>query len=60
MSEKRCCCNCLRCLRIKKDGHVNTYCEIDGHYIGYTEVFEGYCRRWASDEKKWEDDDGKD
>ena len=55
MSEKRCCCNCRRCLRIEEKGHTNTYCKIDGHYIGYVQCFEGWCRHWASDEKYWEE-----
>ena len=55
MSEDRCCCNCRRNIRTKEDdGYIKCHCEIDGHYIGYVECFEGWCRRWASDEKKWQ------
>lgn len=52
--RKRCCCNCRRCIRTWDGGNCTTHCEIDGHYIGYVECFEGWCRRWASDEKKWQ------
>ena len=55
MSEKRCCCNCRRCIRKGEPGNIETYCEIDGHYIGYVECFTGWCRRWASDAKQWEE-----
>ena len=58
MSESRCCCNCRRNIRTGKLGKVACYCEIDGHYIGYVECFEGWCRRWAR-ETKWDNDGGK-
>lgn len=51
MSESRCCCNCRRNIRTGKPGEVSCHCEIDGHYIGYVECFEGWCRRWAKDHK---------
>ena len=48
--RKRCCCNCRHDIRERqKDGPVNCHCEIDGHYIGYLECFDGWCRRWAKD-----------
>ena len=47
--RKRCCCNCGRCLRVDKGTHKENHCEIDGHYIGYIETFEGWCRRWTKD-----------
>lgn len=52
MSDKliRCCCNCRRNKRSKgKYGTIVCHCEIDGHYIGYLENFDGWCRRWAKD-----------
>lgn len=54
--RKRCCCNCGRNIRqgTEKYGIV-CKCEIDGHYIGYIENFEGWCRRWTKGEN-----DGKD
>lgn len=57
MSEKkRVCCNCGNNVRIKdKDGVViRCECAIDGHYIGYLECFERWCRRWKK-ERKWDE-----
>lgn len=52
MSDSRCCCNCRRCIRTRNsDGISYNKCEVDGHYIGYIETFEGWCRRWAKDHK---------
>lgn len=54
--RKRVCCNCGNNQRIKdKHGHVRCECAIDGHYIGYVECFEHWCRRWKK-ERKWDDD----
>lgn len=46
--RKRCCCNCGHCIRVRSvDGSVtHNQCELDRHYIGYIETFEGWCRRW--------------
>jgi len=50
----RCCCNCRHHIRTCDDGvHCISHCEIDGHYIGYVECFEGWCKRWAK-ERKWD------
>lgn len=57
MSERvRCCCNCRHDIRTWDGDNCTNHCEIDGHYIGYVECFEGWCRRWASDAKKWQDE----
>ena len=49
------CCNCRHDIRIREeDGNVRCYCEIKDKDMGYLEVMEGWCRRWASDKKKWE------
>ena len=47
--KERVCCNCRH--NIRTDGGVNIecHCDIDGHYIGYLECFEHWCRRWAKD-----------
>lgn len=49
--RKRCCCNCGNNGR-ETDvfGNVGCFCAIDGHYIGYVEAFEGWCRRWKKDD----------
>ena len=49
------CCNCRHNIRIR-DIHdrVHCLCEIQDKLMGYVEVMEGWCRRWASDKKKWE------
>ena len=49
--RKRCCCNCKHNIRSGEIGNIKCNCEIDGHYIGYVECFEGWCRRWAKDHK---------
>ena len=54
--RKRCCCNCRHDIRTWDGGNCTNHCEIDGHRIGYVECFEGWCRRWASDAKKWQTD----
>ena len=47
--RKHCCCNCHRNIRTKEaDGYVRCNCEIDGHYIGYVECFEGWCKHWKT------------
>lgn len=53
MSENRCCCNCRHDIRTGEAGNIENHCEIDGHYIGYCECFEGWCKHWAK-EHKWE------
>lgn len=52
--RKRCCCNCGNNNRIGGE----CYCEINGHYIGYVECFEGWCRRWKKD-RKWDDNNAE-
>lgn len=51
MSESRCCCNCRRNIRVETKREIQCHCEIDGHYIGYVDCFEHWCRRWAKDHK---------
>lgn len=54
--RKRVCCNCGNNIRIRdnKGTCVRCECVIDGHYIGYLECFEHWCRRWKKD-RKWDD-----
>ena len=51
VDRKRCCCNCGNNIRKRDQDRYVTHCEcaIDGHYIGYVECFEGWCRRWKKD-----------
>ncbi len=51
--RKRVCCNCGRNIRKEKPHGIECYCELDGHYIGYLECFEHWCRRWKKD-RKWD------
>lgn len=52
--RKRVCCNCGNNKRIADEsGRIRCECSIDGHYIGYVECMEGWCRRWKK-ERKWE------
>lgn len=57
MSENRCCCNCRHNIRIPERTYVECRCEIDDHYIGYVDTFEGWCKRWAKDHK-WDAKEG--
>lgn len=55
MKERsRVCCNCRHNIRTGEIGYIKCHCDIDGHYIGYVECFEGWCRRWAKD-RTWEE-----
>ena len=51
MSEdrKRCCCNCGHNKRVPTSRDIECYCDRDGHYIGYLECFEGWCRHWCKE-----------
>lgn len=49
--KQRICCNCRHDIRIEEKGHINNYCEIDGHYIGYVACFEDWCRHWAKEKE---------
>lgn len=52
--RSRVCCNCRHNIRTGDPAHIENHCDIDGHYIGYVECFEGWCRRWAKD-RTWEE-----
>lgn len=50
------CCNCRHCERWwDNDDHYGmccyTYCDIDGHYIGYVERHREWCRRWSKEKE---------
>lgn len=50
MAEReRCCCNCGNNIRYGSVCH----CSVDGHYIGYIECFEQWCKHWRK-EHKWD------
>ena len=55
--RKRVCCNCGNNIRTGELGEKVCHCAIDGHYIGYIECFEGWCRRWKKD-RKWDTIEG--
>lgn len=58
MSEEngKVCCNCRHNIRVKdKKYGIRCQCEIDNKYMDYMWVMEGWCRHWATDEKKWEE-----
>lgn len=50
MSERKC-VNCRRNKRIPREAGIECRCEADGHYIGYVECFEHWCKKWAKDHK---------
>lgn len=47
------CCNCRHCIREwnKETLFCSLHCEVDGHYIGYVECHEGWCRHWAKEKE---------
>lgn len=62
MSERKC-VNCGHNIRSEAtDGSGSVCnCAIDGHYIGYVECFEHWCRRWCKDHTfdSWSDKDAE-
>jgi len=57
--KERVCCNCRHNIRTGEVGNIECHCDIDGHYIGYVECFEHWCRRWAKDHTFDEEDCAK-
>lgn len=51
---------CVNCRRRILDNRGNSHCEIDGHYIGYLECFDGWCRHWATDKFMCGDSENED
>ena len=51
------CCNCRHNIRMKdNEGKlIHCYCEVQDMNMAYVWVMEGWCRHWASDEKKWKE-----
>ena len=50
--RKRVCCNCGNNNRLRDgEGRIQCECAVDGHYIGYVECMEGWCRRWRKGQK---------
>lgn len=47
--KDRVCCNCRHNKRTSKKTYVDCNCDIDGHYIGYVQGFDSWCRHWAKD-----------
>lgn len=47
--KDRVCCNCEHNKRMPKSAYVRCICDIDGHYIGYLENFDCWCRHWAKE-----------
>lgn len=47
--KDRVCCNCRHNKRMPKGTNIQCRCDIDGHYIGYVECFDCWCRHWAKD-----------
>lgn len=48
--RKRVCCNCGNNLRIRNQHlGIHNECAIDGHYISYSDCFEGWCRHWKKE-----------
>ena len=52
------CCNCRHNIRTGELGNKKCHCDIDGHYIGYVDCMEFWCRRWAK-ERRWNETDSR-
>lgn len=50
------CCNCRHNKRVVSENRDECQCEIDDHYIGYIECFEGWCRHWAREKQNEQDE----
>ncbi len=48
---ERFCGNCRHNIRTGDIYNRDCHCEIDGHWIGYVECMEGWCRHWAKERK---------
>jgi hypothetical protein len=49
--KARVCCSCRHNKRIPNGTDMQCKCDIDGHYIGYIECFDCWCRRWQRREE---------
>lgn len=49
--KDRVCCNCRHNKRIPKRTYIQCKCDIDGHYIGYVQCFDNWCRHWANERR---------
>lgn len=46
---KRVCCNCQNNIRTGEHANIECHCAIDGHYIGYIDCFNHWCKHWEKD-----------
>ncbi len=52
VENNKACCNCRHNIRTTVDRrNIICNCDIDGHYIGYIECHEYWCRHWARNKK---------
>ena len=49
-NKDKCCCNCKHNIRKRKNRGIETYCDIDNHYIGYADNFLCRCEKWEDEE----------
>lgn len=58
--EDRVCCNCGHNIRTPQKTYIDCNCDIDGHYIGYIDNFDCWCRHWARERRNDESDTERD
>ena len=46
------CCNCKRNIRTGEVPNIETHCELDGSYIGYTKCMVYRCEHWEEAENE--------
>lgn len=49
--KDRVCCNCRHNKIMPEKTYLRHICDIDGHYIGYIEGYDCWCRRWAKERR---------
>ena len=42
----------MDCRNNIRNENKDCYCEIDSHYIGYTECFAHWCKHWSEEKEK--------
>ena len=48
--KQRFCMTCYHYQPVEEKGRTNIICDVDGHYIGYIQASEQWCRRWKHED----------
>ena len=49
MTKTRVCCNCRHLIREKDKKYkiIMCHCEVNGEWLSYMRVMDGWCKHWA-------------